>query len=260
MNHLDRMALMVRCGQFGTQAGILGLNKPIGSEKHAADPLPEGRLQRFLDEQLDEGHYALGMKLPAEREFAARFALSRGSVRRIIADYVARGLLRREAGSGTYVAALPHLARRERLHKAAILNVSPAELMEARLLFEPLLAGLIVRHATREDFDRMAHCLQEGERADSFEAFEYWDGALHEALSAATHNAFFMLCLRNMSEARENGEWGRLKQQALTAARRRRYEAQHRKLVAALRARDEATATALIREHLEEVRHNLFGG
>lgn len=234
--------------------------KPIGSEKPLADPAPGSTLQRFLDEQLDDGHYALGMKLPAEREFAARFALSRGGVRRIINDYVTRGLLRREAGSGTYVAALPHQARRERLHKAAILNVSPAELMEARLLFEPLLAGLIVRHATREDFDRMAHCLREGERAESFEAFEYWDGALHEALSAATHNAFFMLCLRNMSEARENGEWGRLKQQALTAARRRRYEAQHRKLVAALRARDEAIAAALIREHLEEVRRNLCGG
>ena len=136
----------------------------------------------------------------------------------------------------------------------------PAAFGHVPVLAEPLLAGLIVRHATREDFDRMAHCLREGERADSFEAFEYWDGALHEALSAATHNAFFMLCLRNMSEARENGEWGRLKQQALTAARRRRYEAQHRKLVSALCARDETAATALIREHLEEVRRNLFGG
>ena len=209
---------MVGSRHFPAQAATERALKPIGSNPGSLSPRAASgdALQRFLDEQLDEGHYPLGMKLPAEREFAARFGLSRGSVRRTIAGYVARGLLRREAGSGTYVASLPHLARRERLHKAAILNVSPAELMEARLLFEPLLAWLIVRNATREDFERMAHCLAEGERAGSFEEFEYWDGALHEALSAATHNAFFRLCLRSMSEARENGEWGRLKQRAIT--------------------------------------------
>ena len=45
-----------------------------------------------------------------------------------------------------------------------------------------------------------------------------------------------------MAVVREAGEWGRLKQQALTPARRKRYEVQHRALVAALRERDAVRA------------------
>lgn len=231
------------------------MQKPIGSSKAATTDA----LARYLEEQIDGGLWAIGMKLPAERALGERFGISRGSVRRTVEDYVARGILKRSAGSGTYVAQLPQQARRERWHQAAVMNVSPAELMEARLLLEPLLAGLIVRKATPEDFARLEHCLIESERAETFEEFEYWDGALHEALSEASHNAFFVLCQRNISEARETGEWGRLKQQALTPARRLRYEQEHRALVSALRARDQPAASRLIRAHLEEVRRNLFG-
>lgn len=138
-------------------------------------------------------------------------------------------------------------------------GVGPAELMEARLLLEPLLPALIVRHATALDFERMQHCLDEAARASGFEEFEYWDGALHEALSQAAHNGFLTLTFRLMTEVRDNGEWGSLKRQALTPTRRARYEAQHRAIVAALRDRDEATAGAALREHLREVATNLFG-
>ncbi len=71
------------------------------------------------------------------------------------------------------------------------------------------------------------------------ERFGISRGSVRRALDAyvaqATHNAFFRLCLRNLSEARENGIWGQLAQPALNAA------------------------NALIRDHLLEVRRNLFG-
>lgn len=105
----------------------------------------------------------------------------------------------------------------------------------------------------------MQHCLDEAERAATFEEFEYWDGALHEALSQAAHNGFLTLTLRLMTEVRDNGEWGRLKRQALTPARRARYEAQHRTIVEALCDRDAAAAAAALQSHLREVEANLFG-
>lgn len=217
-------------------------------------------LAQYLGEQIGSGSFAVGVKLPSERELAARFALSRGSVRRVIERYVADGVLRRTPGSGTFVAAVPRVAEGATLSRIAVTNVSPAELMEARLLLEPLLPSLIVRHATPVDFARMAHCLDEAERAASFEEFEYWDGALHEALSQAAHNAFLGLTLRLMTEVRDTGEWGRLKREALTPARRARYQAQHRAIVDALRDRHEQAASTAIREHLLEVQANLFGG
>ncbi len=217
------------------------------------------RLAQYLGEQIANGSFAAGVKLPSERELAARFALSRGSVRRVIERHIADGVLRRAPGSGTFVAAVPHVEPGATLSRVAITNVSPAELMEARLLLEPLLPSLIVRHATPTDFARMAQCLDEADRAASFEEFEYWDGALHEALSQAAHNGFLSLTLRLMTEVRDTGEWGRLKREALTPARRARYQEQHRVIVDALRDRHEQAASAAIRAHLLEVQANLFG-
>lgn len=224
------------------------------------DTAAAARLQRHVADQLATGSWAVGVKLPSERELGSRFGLSRAAVRRVLVRYIEDGVLRREVGSGTFVVRLPRGGQHGALPRAAVTSVSPAELMEARLLFEPLLPALIVRHATPLDFERMQHCLDEAARAASFEEFEYWDGALHEALSQAAHNGFLTLTLRLMTEVRDNGEWGRLKRQALTPARRARYEAQHRAIVAALRDRDEAAATAALREHLREVEANLFGG
>ncbi len=215
-------------------------------------------LGHYLETHIAQGEWRIGMKLPAERELGARFTLSRGSVRKVIEAFIIRGLLRRVPGSGTYVAAAPPTATRSTLAPIEVGNVSPAELMEARLLFEPLLPRLIVRHATPQDFARFEQCLLGAERADTVADFEYWDGALHEALSQATHNSFMGAILSLMTVVREAGEWGRLKQQALTPARRARYEAQHRELVAALRERDEARASALLKAHLSEVQTNLF--
>ena len=217
------------------------------------------RLAQHLGEQMANGTYGIGVKLPAERTLGEQFGVSRSVVRKVLERYLEDGVLRRTVGSGTFVAALPRGGGSGALSRTAVSHVSPTELMEARLLLEPLLPALIVRHATPVDFARLQHCLEEAERAPSFEEFEYWDGALHEALSQAAHNGFFTLTLRLMTEVRDSGEWGRLKRQALTPARRARYQQQHRAIVEALCDRDEQAAGAALRAHLHEVQANLFG-
>lgn len=221
------------------------------SERHTS-------LAEFLAGQLASGLWPEGMKLPAERELGARFALSRGEVRKVIASFIERGLVRRVAGSGTYVARASTASASATVAAIEVGNVSPTELMEARRLFEPLMPQLIVRHATPQDFARFERCLSGAEQADSVADFEHWDGALHEALSQATHNNFMTAVVKLMTVVRDAGEWGRLKQHALTPARRARYETQHRALVAALRERDAVRASTLLAEHLHEVETNLF--
>src|SRR5690606_21527493 len=137
-------------------------------------------------------------------------------------------------------------------------QVSPYELMEARRLIEPLMPQLIVKKATAHNFARMRECLEQSEQAESIEDFEHWDGELHRELAQATHNAFFHEILRLTNLVREQGEWGRLKKRSLTPARRNSYEQQHRALVAALQDRDANKATALLKEHLDEIQRNLF--
>jgi len=215
-------------------------------------------LARFLMDAMTSGQLRDGMRLPPERALSEQFGASRGSVRRVLADLRDRGLIVQAVGSGTFVA-----PGAQRLAPAAstaqpALHTSPAELMQARLLIEPLMPALIVRNATNADFARMHECLDRSEAARSIEEFEHWDGELHKAFAVATHNAFFLQILELATKVREQGEWGRLKRNSLTPERRAQYEQQHRAIVGALIDRDAEQARAMLDEHLEQIQRNLF--
>lgn len=69
-------------------------------------PLPSyAQLQQSLREAIVSRRLAPGSRLPEERELARQFALSRGTVRRALAQLEEAGLLLRHQGRGTFVAA-----------------------------------------------------------------------------------------------------------------------------------------------------------
>ncbi|WP_415751262.1 FadR/GntR family transcriptional regulator [Burkholderia cenocepacia] len=224
-------------------------------------------LAAYLVEEIATGRMGDGMKLPAERHLSEQFGASRGAVRRVLQDLKDRGLITQSVGSGTYVKAGAALALPKSVRTQAqadeqgvsVHQTSPAELMEARLLIEPLMPKLIARNATSADFAKMAECIERSEAAETVEEFEHWDGELHRAFSIATHNSFFMQILELMNRVREQGEWGRLKRLSLTPGRREEYQAQHRAIVEALRDRDAEAAAKVLTEHLGQIQHNLFG-
>jgi len=214
----------------------------------------------YLREEISTGRIREGVKLPAERDLSERFNTSRGAVRRVLQDLKERGLITQAVGSGTFVSpgAASALLPAEAPVGQPSLQTSPAELMEARLLIEPLLPRLITRNATPSDFARMSECIERSEAAVSIEEFEHWDGELHRALATATHNSFFVQVLELSNRVREQGEWGRLKRRSLTPERRAEYQAQHRAIVAALRDRDAAAAHEALTGHLRQIQANLF--
>ena len=216
-------------------------------------------LSAYLHHALSAGQLRAGARLPPERELSQRFHTSRGTVRRVLAEFRARGLITQTAGSGTFVLALADALAVPEQPGWLDMPVSPAELMQARRLIEPLMPILIARHATAADFAVMQSCLERSEAAQTIEDFEHWDGELHKAFAVATHNALFVQNLELTNRAREQGEWGRLKRNSLTPQRRQEYERQHRAIVAALRDRDATHASALLLQHLEQVQRNLFG-
>jgi DNA-binding FadR family transcriptional regulator len=203
--------------------------------------------QRIRD-ALRAGHWPPGGRLPTERAMAESLGLSRAAVRKALATLKNEGLISQRVGSGTYAKApAPSTAQ-----------IGPAELMRARIAFEPQIAELAVHNATAADFARMDECLAMAEQASSVEDFELWDARLHEALAEATHNAMVVLVFRMMSEARRHGEWGELKRRSASRGRRQIYQREHSALVQALRERDALKGAALLREHLRHVEKNLF--
>jgi DNA-binding FadR family transcriptional regulator len=130
--------------------------------------------------------------------------------------------------------------------------------MEARLTIEPQLATLVAANATSADFAEMVRCHEAGVAAVTLEEFEKWDAALHQAIAAATRNPLMIEAYNLVTRARDHGEWGALKKRSLTVERREAYQADHEKIVAALRHRDAASGEQALRKHLLRVRSNLL--
>ncbi|MDB5805767.1 MAG: lutR 1 [Betaproteobacteria bacterium] len=209
------------------------------------------RLRAHILQGIEDQSLKPGDRLPPEREMVRRFDAARSAVRRMLADLEMQGRIVRTVGRGTMIAG-------ERDLPTVNAQTSPAELMEARLLFEPAIADLVVTHATPADFERMEECLTRGARAGSVAEFEQWDAALHQAIADATHNSFVIRMLDNINAVRDQAEWGKLKQRSLTPERRSSYQIEHKRLVEALKRRDGGEARHRLTEHLRQVRRNLL--
>ena len=215
------------------------------------------RIRDFILQGAAEGSLAPGVKLPTERELAERFSVPRNAVRNTLARLEADGTIARHVGRGTFLAGPAGTGGD--VSTPASAHISPAELMEARLRIEPALAELIVTNATAADFERMETCLDRAERAATLNEFELWDAALHQAMALASHNRLVIRVLDIVTAVRQESAWGKLKDRIVTPERRLQYQAEHRAIVAALKARDDARAKEAVVAHLQHARRNLFG-
>jgi DNA-binding FadR family transcriptional regulator len=216
-----------------------------------------------LLDQLHSGHWQTGERMPTERELGEQYQISRSTVRKVLAEMKAQGLITQTVGSGTYVTdkALSTAPARKAAPVTAAdaaWQTSPAELMEARMALEPAIIEMVIGNATPADFELMENCCDRAEEATSVEEFEVWDGMFHEVIARAAHNSFVAKLFKLMNQARAQGEWGMLKKRSLTPERRVAYQSEHRALLQAIKARDPMLAKGLAVEHLIHVRRNLL--
>jgi len=206
-----------------------------------------------------------GSRLPTERQLAVDLGVTRTSVRGALMVLEAEGRISREVGRGTFLRDAPWpqdgngedgAAAGQRGGAAA--GFAPADVMTIRRLLEPPAMRLVVAWATAADFEEMARCLAGGERALSYDEFESWDLALHRAIMAASHSPLLTRLYAVIEEARHGRVWGDLKRRSASRDRQHAYQADHRQLVAALRARDADRAVEAMRGHLARVAGHLF--
>jgi len=216
-------------------------------------------LRDFILASLRAGRWRTGDRLPTERALCEQFGISRTSVRRVLQELKELGAITQTVGSGTYVTERAAGAVNALAAADPVRQTSPSELMEARLALEPAIIEMVIGNATPADFERMDACCERAEAATTLEEFEHWDGALHEAIAGAAHNSFVANVFRLMNEVRNQGEWGVLKKRSVTPERRLQYQAEHRRLVQALKSRDVQAAREAALEHLLRVQRNLLG-
>jgi len=245
----------------------------------AARAVPAGRGRQLAGLILAESERAgrgPGSRLPTERRLAADLGVTRSEVRHALAVLEADGLISREVGRGTFLrqAANPMFtdlrdaepsgpgvpgARGAPASPAFAADFAPADVMTIRRLLEPQAMPLVVMWATARDFGEMERCLAGGDHAVSYEEFEIWDLALHRCIMIAAHSPLLSELYSVIESARHGQVWGDLKRRSASSHRRALYQADHRAIVAALRARDAAVAVEAMRVHLARVSEHLLG-
>src|SRR6185312_12823348 len=214
-----------------------------------------GTISAYLRRAIETGAYSEGDRLPPERQLAATFQAARSTVRRALDQLEKAGLVSRRLGSGTFVGATAASNRR-----AADLadQVSPLQLIEARLAVEPYTTRLSVLHATRRNLDDMEVVLVNAEGCvTNKDEFSKWDGEFHLLLAHASGNPLLINVYRQINHVRLHAQWDAMKEKILTPEVVAAYNRQHRNIFNALNERDAQGAYIMITEHLEKARDDL---
>jgi GntR family transcriptional repressor for pyruvate dehydrogenase complex len=210
-------------------------------------------LARKLIADLAAGRYVPGDRLPAERELAVEYSVSRPTVREAIIALEVQGLVEVRVGSGAYVLRLPGK------EEIPGFNISGFELTEARLLFEGEAAGLAASQITDEEIaglEGLVAAIAQENRSRS--GTEEADRAFHLAIASATRNAAVFETIEHLWDLRRSSpESAQLHALARTANIKPVVD-EHTAVLEALRARDPAAARAAMRAHLGAVLDSLL--
>jgi DNA-binding FadR family transcriptional regulator len=215
------------------------------------------RAVNSLSELLQRPEYALGSRLPPERELSVLLRLSRSALREGLEVLEAEGRIWRHVGQGTFVGSRP--AAPPAALSMITARTSPSEVLEARLLVEPMLARMAALRASEAELHQMQRLLEKSEAARDAKTWELWDGRLHRAVAEAAHNGLLLSIFDTFNAMRSQARWSTLRQAALTPARHAAYCVHHRAYVDAIAARDPVKAETLMRRHIEAVRDGLLG-
>jgi DNA-binding FadR family transcriptional regulator len=145
-------------------------------------------------------NFAVGTKLPSERELALRFGVSRPLLREALRSLVERGLIEIAAGRGAFVrdrttaeAARPldsHYRRQK---------ITPENLIEARMIIEPAAARLAAMRATEDEVGSLREALERFEGADDILDRVRCDVALHALVVRSAHNPVLETTFESMA-------------------------------------------------------------
>lgn len=197
----------------------------------------------------------IGDRLPAERVLASQLGCGRETLRKVLAALEKEGVLWRHVGQGTFRGQRPnHMPLRDTL---LIDGVMPHDVLRARALIEPQVAGEAARKATKEDVSRLREKVAAGRRAGDRSQCEAADDAFHKAVAQVAGNPLLTQVLSFLSNTRRRINWQRAWDKTYrrigTDEFRGLHSDQHSGIVDAIANADEAAATKAMQGHLETI-------
>jgi DNA-binding FadR family transcriptional regulator len=195
-------------------------------------------------------------RLPPERELCELLGVSRSALRKALATLEQDGELWRQVGKGTFIGT-PSVEKS--LSIAAVAEGSnPLEVMEARLLIEPMLAREATVHATGAHLEEMRRCNRIQREAATWRQYENADNRLHRTVAEATGNTVLLALFDQLNSIRRAIVWGRLRDKQDHPPADHISFGQHEALVRAIGERDQEGAYHAMHDHLITVKENLL--
>lgn len=196
------------------------------------------------------GTFAAGDRLPSERDLAARFEVSRPTIREAMIALEIAGLVEVRSGSGVYVLA-PDAADNRLPEDAA---PGPFEVLEARKLIESETCALAAQRITDEQLDHLQSLLDAMAEENRQEAVtEDADEQFHCLIAQAAGNSALLATVTWLWQLRNESGLSTHFHQRLRAQGSRPIIADHQRILMALRARDPEASRAAMAGHLQRV-------
>jgi GntR family transcriptional repressor for pyruvate dehydrogenase complex len=208
-----------------------------------------------IEESILKGELNEGSQLPAERDLAKQFGVSRTAVREAIKALQEKGLVDAFPGRGTFVTNGTSNSMRRSLDRI-IKSGEPdglAYLVEVREILEPEIAALAAVRATEQDITAMREALDVMDNAgrDS-DAFIEADLDFHLALAEAAANPIVLSLIDSIV--------GLLREQRLRIFRipggPECGQDHHKRILEAIQRHDPHEARVAMQAHLSQVRED----
>lgn len=213
-------------------------------------------VRQQLEQQILTGELSVGSLLPAEREMATEFGVSRAAVREALRAMSAQGLITSHVGagpnSGTRITAQngPALGHLLQLH-VALSQFPIDDVVEARIMLERYSAKLAADNATPEKLTGLDQLLTKMEAEFmELEEFNELDTQYHIAISQLADNQLITTLTTAVRQALALPIRKASQNLPDYQSFRRDLNKQHRRVFCAIAENDREGAAKLIEEHI----------
>lgn len=215
-----------------------------------------------LEAMLLEGKFMAGQKLPAERQLAETFNVSRPSIREAIQKLEAKGLLSRKQGGGTWVSdKLAAGVTDPLMELVATYPEGQFDLLEFRHALEGMAAYYAALRANEEDFEALNKALRNIEVAYQEGSIEKQAGSLVEfylCMAKGSHNVVLLHIMGNLLNVLQDNIAGNLALLQKRADAYQQIHQQRKQIVAAIVSGNPELARQASNEHLAFIEKTLL--
>jgi len=207
-----------------------------------------------IEESILSGTLKSGDQLPAERELAQRFGVSRTAVREAVKALREKGLVEAYSGRGTFITNGPSQGMRHSLDwMMKVGQDGSLHLAELRAILEPEIASLAATRVEEQHIAAMRDAFDVMDRArEDPAAYIEADLDFHLALAEAAANPLILSLIDSIV--------GLLREQRIrifyVEGGPERGQYHHKRILDAIEQRDAAKARAAMKAHLLQVRED----